>query len=50
VPDLQKARRVFGYAPQVALEEGLRRTIAWCAAHNFVQAPRAGSGAARGAR
>lgn len=47
VPDLQKAGRVFGYAPEVGLEEGLRRTIAWCAAHNFVEAP---VGAAPGRR
>ncbi len=28
-PDIAKAREVLGWAPQVSLEEGLRRTIAW---------------------
>ena len=28
-PDLAKARAVLGYEPQVPLEEGLRRTIAY---------------------
>jgi dTDP-glucose 4,6-dehydratase len=30
-PDLQKARRLLGYEPRIALEEGLRRTIEWFA-------------------
>lgn len=29
IPDLSKAQRVLGFTPQVHLEEGLRRTIAW---------------------
>ncbi len=29
VPDIGKARRLLGYAPQVALREGLLRTIEW---------------------
>lgn len=28
---IDKARRELGYAPQVAVEEGMRRTLAWCA-------------------
>jgi UDP-glucuronate decarboxylase len=28
-PDLSKARTMLGYAPTVALEDGLRRTLAW---------------------
>ena len=40
VPDLRKAARLLGYAPQVPLEDGLRRTIAWCRDHRFVDAAR----------
>jgi len=29
IPNIDKARRVLGYEPQVHLEEGLRRTAAW---------------------
>jgi len=29
MPNIDKARRVLGYEPQVHLEEGLRRTAAW---------------------
>jgi len=29
VPDIDKARRLLGYAPKVALEDGIERTIAW---------------------
>jgi len=29
VPDLSKAKRLIGYQPRVALDEGLRRTIEW---------------------
>ena len=32
-PDVSKARRLLGYAPVVALDEGLERTIAWYARH-----------------
>jgi nucleoside-diphosphate-sugar epimerase len=28
--DIGKARRVLGYAPAVALREGMRRSVAWC--------------------
>ncbi len=39
VPDLSKAQLVLGYTPEVSLEEGLRRTIAWCRTHGFAGAP-----------
>jgi UDP-glucose 4-epimerase len=29
VPDLSKARRLLGFEPQVSLEEGLQKTLAW---------------------
>ncbi|MCB9739715.1 MAG: NAD-dependent epimerase/dehydratase family protein [Deltaproteobacteria bacterium] len=29
VPDIQKARQLLGFAPQIDLEDGLARTIAW---------------------
>ena len=29
IPNIEKARRLLGYAPQVDLEEGLQRTIQW---------------------
>ena len=29
VPDIDKAQRLLGFRPEVALEEGLRRTIEW---------------------
>ena len=29
-PDLTRARQLLGWEPQVPLEEGLRRTAAWC--------------------
>jgi UDP-glucose 4-epimerase len=35
VPDLRKARRVLGYRTDLSLDEGLRRTIAWCRENNF---------------
>jgi UDP-glucose 4-epimerase len=41
VPDLTKARLTFGYQPRVALEDGLRQTIAWCQTHNFRGRPAA---------
>ncbi len=37
VPDLTRARTVLGYRPQVDLEEGLRRTIAWCRENGFAR-------------
>ncbi len=36
MPDLSKARLVFGYQPEVGLEDGLLRTIDWCRDHNFI--------------
>jgi len=36
VPDLTKAQSVLGYRPQVSLEEGLRRTVAWCRTNGFL--------------
>ena len=27
---VEKAQRELGYQPQIALEEGMRRSIAWC--------------------
>lgn len=39
VPDLSKARLVLGYTPEVTLEAGLTRTIAWCRDHNFAGLP-----------
>jgi len=32
-PDISKATRLLGFAPEVMLEEGMERTIAWCRAH-----------------
>jgi len=32
-PQIAKASRQLGFAPQVPLEEGLEHTIAWCRAH-----------------
>jgi len=34
--DISKARRVLGYEPQIALEEGLRRTGAWYRQHGYL--------------
>jgi UDP-glucuronate decarboxylase len=28
-PDISRARRLVGYEPKVALDEGLERTLAW---------------------
>jgi nucleoside-diphosphate-sugar epimerase len=28
--DISKAKALLGYSPTVALEEGLRHTLAWC--------------------
>jgi nucleoside-diphosphate-sugar epimerase len=33
VPDITRAKEQLGFAPQVGLEEGLRRTIAWYREH-----------------
>ena len=33
VPDIDRARTELGFAPSVALEDGLTRTIAWCRAN-----------------
>ncbi len=33
VPAVDKARQHLGFRPQVGLEAGLRKTIAWCRAH-----------------
>lgn len=33
VPSISRAREVLGFVPQVQLEEGLARTIAWCRQH-----------------
>src|SRR2546426_946403 len=38
--DISKARRLLGYEPLVALEEGLRRTLAWCRSENAAAAGR----------
>lgn len=32
-PDIGRARELLGFVPRVSLEEGLRRTLAWYAAH-----------------
>jgi nucleoside-diphosphate-sugar epimerase len=32
--DITKARALLGYTPIVALEEGLRHTLAWCRAES----------------
>lgn len=36
VPDITRAREILDFHPRVPLEEGLRRTIAWCREHGFV--------------
>lgn len=33
IPAIDRAKEVLGFVPQVALEEGLTRTIAWCRKH-----------------
>jgi UDP-glucose 4-epimerase len=33
VPCIDRARQVLGFVPKVRLEDGLRRTIAWCREH-----------------
>ena len=38
--DISKAKRLLGYEPLVALEEGLRRTLAWCRSENAAAAGR----------
>jgi nucleoside-diphosphate-sugar epimerase len=32
---IDKARRELGYAPVVELEEGMRRSLAWCLAEGI---------------
>jgi nucleoside-diphosphate-sugar epimerase len=36
---VDKAKRELGYAPPVALEEGMRRSIAWCVAEGLLLPP-----------
>jgi nucleoside-diphosphate-sugar epimerase len=38
--DITKARTLLGYAPAVALEEGLRHTLEWCRQENHAAARR----------
>ena len=38
--DISKARRLLGYAPTVSLEDGLRKTLAWCRAESAASAGR----------
>src|SRR2546425_988397 len=38
--DISKARRLLGYEPLIPLEEGLRRTLAWCRSENAAAAGR----------
>jgi len=33
VPSIDKAKRLLGFTPKVALETGLKKTIAWCRTH-----------------
>src|SRR2546425_3618907 len=33
VPHMEKARRLLDFAPKVDLDEGIRRTVAWCRQH-----------------
>jgi dTDP-glucose 4,6-dehydratase len=32
-PDIRKAREILGWQPEIALEQGLRETLAWFVAH-----------------
>jgi nucleoside-diphosphate-sugar epimerase len=34
--NIEKARRILGYAPKVGLEEGARRTAAWYASRGLL--------------
>jgi nucleoside-diphosphate-sugar epimerase len=36
--DINKAKRMLGYKPIIGLEEGLRRTLAWCRAEQSTTA------------
>jgi nucleoside-diphosphate-sugar epimerase len=38
--DIRKARALLGYTPTVALEEGLRHTLAWCRGESAASAAR----------
>ncbi len=33
---IEKAKRVLGYRPQVTLEEGMGRTVAWYREHGYL--------------
>lgn len=35
IPDLTRSKAILGFAPQVALEEGLKQTIAWAREHQI---------------
>jgi len=34
--DISRARRELGYNPQLSLDEGLRRTVAWYREHGWL--------------
>ncbi len=36
VPDISRARAALGFAPEIDLEDGLTRTLAWCREHYAV--------------
>jgi nucleoside-diphosphate-sugar epimerase len=36
-PSMEKARRVLGYAPQVDLDEGMRRTEVWLREQGLIE-------------
>jgi len=49
IPSIEKAQRLLGYQPQVDLDEGLRRTIAWYREKATGGPPAAGAQVAPGA-